>query len=85
MITGSVASFLYGEPRVTYDLDIVVDPTKETLLELVKSLEAHAYVSRDAALDAFKRRQMFNAIGFETAEKIDFILLKKTRIQSCIL
>jgi hypothetical protein len=25
MVTGSVAALLYGEPRVTHDVDIVVD------------------------------------------------------------
>lgn len=76
MITGSVASFLYGEPRATYDLDIVIAPTRESFQELLEALEPHAYVSREAAMDAFRRRQMFNVIGFETTEKVDFILFK---------
>lgn len=76
MVTGSVASFLHGEPRATNDLDIVISPAKDSLQNLLETLEPHAYVSRDAALDAFRRHQMFNAIGFETSEKIDFIFLR---------
>lgn len=76
MVTGSVASFLYGEPRATNDLDIVIAPTKESLQALVEALEPHAYVSPEAAFDAFRRHQMFNAVSFETAEKVDFIFLK---------
>lgn len=76
MITGSVASFLYGEPRVTYDLDIVIAPSEATIRALIQALEPYAYVSKEAAMDAYRRSQMFNAIGFETAEKVDFILFK---------
>ena len=76
MVTGSVASFIYGEPRVTYDIDIVINPSSEAFHALLDVLEPHAYVSREAAMDAFRRRQMFNAIGFETAEKVALILLR---------
>ena len=76
MVTGSVASFLYGEPRVTYDIDIIIDPSSASFASLLDLLEPHADVSREAAMDAFRRHQMFNAIGFETAEKVDLIILK---------
>jgi hypothetical protein len=81
MVTGSVASFLYGEPRATNDVDMIIAPTQDQLETLLKELEPHAYVSREAAEEAFRRRTMFNVIGFETAEKIDFILLKDRAFQ----
>jgi hypothetical protein len=28
MVTGAVASIIYGEPRLTHDLDLVIDPPK---------------------------------------------------------
>ena len=31
MLTGSLASSFYGEPRSTRDLDVVIDPTPEGL------------------------------------------------------
>lgn len=76
MVTGSVASFLYGEIRATNDLDVVIAPDLESLNALVDELEHHAHVTRKAALDAFRRASMFNVIGNGTGEKVDFILLK---------
>ena len=76
MVTGSVASFLYGESRATNDLDVVIAPDLESLNALVDALETCAYVDRETALDAFRRASIFNAIGNGTAEKVDFILFK---------
>ena len=76
MVTGSVASTYYGEPRATRDLDIVIDPLTETLARFVESLVADGYyVDRDAASDALRERTQFNAIG-AGATKVDFIIRK---------
>ena len=57
MVTGSVASTYYGEPRATRDLDIVIDPLTETLARFVESLVADGYhVDRDAASGALRER-----------------------------
>ena len=77
MITGSVASTFYGEPRATRDLDIVIDPLAETLTALVEGLLADGYyVDRDAAFTALRERTQFNVVGTE-ASKIDFIVRKE--------
>lgn len=76
MVTGSVALFVYGEPRATNDLDIVIDPSEEALEALLSEISSRAYVAREAASEAFRRRSMFNAIDLATTEKVDFILLK---------
>ena len=76
MVTGSVALFVYGEPRATNDLDIVIDPSKEALASLLSEISSRAYVTQEAASEAFRCRSMFNAIDLATTEKIDFILLK---------
>lgn len=76
MVTGSVASTYYGEPRATRDLDIVIDPLPETLAPFVESLEAGGYyVDRDAASGALREHSQFNAIGAGAA-KVDFIVRK---------
>ena len=36
MVTGSVAASFHGRPRATHDTDIVIDPTREQLDELVR-------------------------------------------------
>ena len=35
MVTGAVASVIYGEPRLTHDIDLVVDMNKETAERMV--------------------------------------------------
>lgn len=76
MVTGSVASTYHGEPRATRDLDIVIDPSTETLARFVESLVAGGYdVDRDAASGALRERTQFTAIG-AGATKVDFIVRK---------
>lgn len=81
MVTGSMGCTVYGEPRATNDVDIVIDPPLEKLKILVEYLAEVAYVSDVAAMDAFRRRSMFNVISNETVEKIDLIFLKQTAFQ----
>jgi hypothetical protein len=76
MVTGSVALFVYGEPRATNDIDIVIDPSDDALAALLEEIASRTYVSPEAVSDAIRRRSMFNAIDLVTTEKIDFILLK---------
>ena len=81
MVTGSMGCTIYGEPRSTNDVDIVFDPAVDQLLRYVADFESIAYVSSEAAMDAFRRRGMFNIISNETMEKIDLIFLKREPYQ----
>ena len=78
MTTGSFASSVHGEPRMTLDADLVVDPpNRGTLARLVRELQAeNFYVSPEAAAEAWKSRRMFNAISNRTQYKLDLILTK---------
>ena len=74
MLTGSIASSWYGEPRATQDLDVVIDPSAAALGQLIAGLLADGwYVDRDVAIAALKDRTQFNAIGPD-AFKVDFIV-----------
>ena len=78
MVTGSLASTLYGEPRSTVDVDIVVVLNGVSLPRLLAALpEDQYYVSEDSALDAIRRQGQFNIIDMETGWKIDLILRKR--------
>ena len=35
MITGSVASMIYGEPRLTHDIDFVIEIQKDQIEDLI--------------------------------------------------
>ena len=74
MLTGSIASSWYGEPRATQDLDVVIDPSPAALGQLVEGLQADGwYVDRDVALTALRDRTQSTAIGPD-AFKVDFIV-----------
>ncbi|MEO8469485.1 MAG: hypothetical protein ABI573_07440 [Chloroflexota bacterium] len=70
MVTGSLASSYYGEPRATRGID--TDPGG--LERLVIALQqAGLYMDRDAAIAAHVQKSQFNAIA-DGAAKVDFIV-----------
>jgi len=81
LITGSVGSTIYGDPRATRDIDFIIDPTEAQLKHFVQELASEYYISLEAALDAFHRRFMFNVIDSSTGWKADFIIRKNNRYE----
>ncbi len=76
MLTGSVALAVYAEPRMTRDLDLVIDIAPEAVAALGELFEGDCYFDRDEAMDAARRRGMFNVIHKEFLVKADFIVRK---------
>lgn len=76
MATGSMGSSIHGRPRATQDADIVIDPDEDQLESLLSLLGQDYYVSRDAAMDALRRRTMFNVIELQGGRKADLIIRK---------
>ena len=78
-VTGSIASIYYGEPRLTNDIDVVVDLSKERLQELCVAFDPEEfYLSEEAALRAVKRRGTFNILHPSSGLKVDVIVPEKT-------
>ena len=70
MLTGSFASSIHGMPRATQDIDLVIAPNPTSLEALLKNLlEDRYYVSRDAALDAYRQTSLFNVSIFSQVGK----------------
>jgi hypothetical protein len=77
MIVGSFASTVYGEPRFTLDIDIVIDLQPGQLGPLCDAFPASAYyLSRPAAEEAVRRRKQFNVIHPASGNKIDFMVAR---------
>jgi hypothetical protein len=77
MLCGSFASTYYGLPRSTQDIDFVIAATADQVRVLIQHLPNDAYyVDLDAALEALRRRSMFNVIDLATSWKIDLIFSK---------
>jgi len=76
MLSGSVSSSLHGQPRATKDVDIVIAPTKQQVLNFARALGESYYVSLDAVRNAFAHNSMFNVIDNQSGWKADFIIRK---------
>lgn len=78
MLTGSVASSMYGVPRATNDVDVVIAPTRDQLLSMVQLFQRIGLsVAPEAALSALKNHTQFNVIDFSKGLKVDLIIRKE--------
>lgn len=78
LVTGSIASIFYGEPRFTNDIDIVAEIEEHHIPELLKLFPYDEfYISEDAVRDAIKYNHQFNIIHPASGLKIDVIISKK--------
>lgn len=78
MVSGSLAMNYYAQPRMTRDIDLVVELRRESLARLGEVLGEDYYFSADAAAAALARRTMFNLIHQGYMIKIDCIVRKDT-------
>ena len=76
MMTGSHGSSHHGAPRATQDVDLVADPTGESLDQFLRLLGDRYYVSPDAAREALRSRSQFNVIDINDGWKADIIIRK---------
>ena len=76
MITGSIASNFYAVPRMTRDIDIVVEIKKEDGTRLQNIFQDDFYIDSETVTEAIEKRGMFNAIHNEYVFKVDFIVRK---------
>lgn len=78
MVTGSFASSIYGEPRASKDIDIVIAPTRDQLIDFVRRFPPDCYYADEQdAVESFTRGDMFNIIDFASGWKVDLIFLKQ--------
>jgi hypothetical protein len=74
-VGGSVASIMYGEPRLTKDLDLMIDAGERDVRALAARLEQEFYIDADAAAEAVRYGSTFSAIHIETFLRVDFFLI----------
>jgi hypothetical protein len=78
MVVGGFAAIFYGEPRLTLDVDIVVDMRWEHIPSFVQAFPIpDYYVSEDGIRDSLRRRYPFNVIQPATGAKIDLVPLPR--------
>ena len=78
MVVGGFAAITYGEPRLTLDVDIVVDMRYGHVDPFVAAFPIpDYYVSREGILDSLARRYPFNVIQPHTGAKVDLVPLSE--------
>ncbi|MET0851715.1 MAG: hypothetical protein ABW020_11335, partial [Candidatus Rokuibacteriota bacterium] len=78
MVTGSVAANCYAVPRMTRDIDIVVDLGEADADRVLELFRADFYVDPDAVREAVAERSAVNLIHQDFVLKVDLIVRKDT-------
>ena len=79
LVTGSVASMVYGEPRLTNDIDVVAEIGEQHVKGMIDSFsEEEFYISEDMIRDAIRRAGQFNIIHPASGLKVDVIIKRNS-------
>jgi len=76
MLTGSMASSHWGQPRLTHDLDFVIQIPPSQVPRLVNAFHSDYYIDEASVVAAFQPPYQFNVLDNRSAMKVDFWLLK---------
>lgn len=74
-VTGGFAVSVWGRPRATFDIDIVIEllePKVKPLTRALRKISKFGYIDEETAKEALKKGGEFNFIDPETGIKVDF-------------
>jgi len=78
MLTGSMAMNAYAQPRMTRDVDVVIEGETTDLPRLLSAFRPSYYIDEQAVERALRNEGLFNAIHREWVFKVDCIVRKHT-------
>ena len=76
MLTGSMAMNYYAVPRMTRDIDVVIEITSEHVPRVVEAFRADYYVNEQSIRESVVNESIFNLIHNESVIKVDCIVRK---------
>ena len=76
MVTGSIAANFYTVPRMTRDIDIVVELSDQNISRFIALFEKDYYLEPATVRAEVKNKGMFNLIQNEHVIKVDFVVRK---------
>lgn len=76
LVTGGVAVVVWGRPRYTADIDILIELKKREVKKFIAVLIKEGYVDEDVVKESLKHKGEFNFIDSETSMKVDFWILQ---------
>src|SRR6266480_3015885 len=86
VVTGSIAAILYGEPRLTHDVDFVIFLNEQNIHQLSEVFSASDFylppVETIATEAAREQRGHFNIIHLDTGFKADFYLTGRDELNA---
>lgn len=78
MVTGSMAANYYAIPRMTRDIDLVIELSERDVERVARLFEQEYYVDRDMVQRAVRDQAMFNMIHNALVVKVDCVVRKET-------
>jgi hypothetical protein len=78
MITGSMAMNYYAQPRMTRDIDVVVEIIPAEVDKIEAIFSSDYIIDHDALCYAAEHEFMFNIIHCQSVIKVDFIVRKSS-------
>ncbi|MGH9720395.1 MAG: hypothetical protein ACRD8O_09295 [Bryobacteraceae bacterium] len=81
MVSGSVASGMYGQVRMTGDVDFIARVREDDIEGFVAELRTEFYIDADQIRLAIRRQRSFNVIHFRSSFKFDIFPLGNDRYQ----
>src|SRR5436309_2263540 len=86
LLTGSMATIAYGEPRFTNDIDVVVAMTPAHVPAFCAAFPAPEYFcSPEAATQAVQQRFQFNVLHPASGLKVDVMVATDSEFDRCRL
>jgi hypothetical protein len=76
MMTGSMAMAVYSIPRMTRDIDLVIEIEPEDIEKIFNLFSEDCYIDRESVRQAVQTHSMFNIIHNQWVIKADFIIRK---------
>lgn len=78
MVTGSMAANFYTTPRMTRDIDLVVELYDRDISHVVSLFQDDYYIDREMVEQAVQNQSMFNMIHNALVVKVDCVVRKDT-------
>jgi len=78
MLTGSLSMNYYAEPRMTRDIDFVIEMVKKDINKMIDRFSKDYYISENAVCEALDNNSSFNIIHNAAVIKVDFLIRKNS-------
>lgn len=76
MVSGSLALSAYVIPRMTRDIDFIIELEEKQIDDFTEIFDHNFYLHKPSLIEEVHRRGMFNVIDHRSGYKIDFVIRK---------